>query len=86
MCDATPVQFRCDWLMFAANIVNAAQEAEIQRLLFPGSTCIHPSEAQQPIREATLLTGPLWETSEWLGDCQDCRSQTWPSRQKAVRR
>lgn len=51
-------------LIIEANIVNAAWQAGIQRLLFLGSSCIYPRECPQPIKEDYLLTGPLEYTNE----------------------
>lgn len=62
---ARPADFLYDNLMIAANIIHAAQEAGVERLLFLGSTCIYPREAPQPIPEEALLTGPLEETNQW---------------------
>ncbi|PZF78785.1 GDP-L-fucose synthase [Aestuariivirga litoralis] len=62
---ASPASFLYDNLMIAANIIHAAHEAEVERLVFLGSTCIYPKHAPQPIAEEALLTGPLEETNEW---------------------
>lgn len=51
-------------LMMASNIVHAAWQAGVQRLLFLGSSCIYPRDCPQPIREEYLLTGPLEQTNE----------------------
>jgi GDP-L-fucose synthase len=51
-------------LMIAANVIHAAFEASVPRLLFLGSSCIYPRLAPQPIPEAALLTGPLEPTNE----------------------
>lgn len=51
-------------LMIAANVIHAAHEAGVPRLLFLGSTCIYPRLAPQPIPEEALLTGPLEPTNE----------------------
>ncbi|MDR2849026.1 MAG: GDP-L-fucose synthase [Verrucomicrobiota bacterium] len=51
-------------LMIAANVVHAAFEAGVPRLLFLGSSCIYPRLAPQPIPESALLTGPLEPTNE----------------------
>lgn len=59
-----PVQFLSDNVLMAVGAINAAYQAGIQRFLFLGSTCIYPRDCQQPIREDSLLTGPLEETNE----------------------
>ena len=51
-------------LMMEANIVHAAWQAGVQRLLFLGSSCIYPRDCAQPIREEYLLSGPLEPTNE----------------------
>jgi GDP-L-fucose synthase len=50
--------------MIEANIVHAAWQAGVQRLLFLGSSCIYPRDCPQPIKEEYLLTGPLEQTNE----------------------
>ena len=62
---ASPVAFLYDNLMIEANIVEAAARAGVSKLLLLGSTCIYPRDAEQPIREEALLTGPLEKTNEW---------------------
>ncbi len=62
---AQPATFLYDNLMIAANIIHAAYEAGVERLVFLGSTCIYPRAAPQPIPEEALLTGPLEETNAW---------------------
>lgn len=59
-----PGQFIYDNLMIQANVIHQAHEADIQRLLFLGSSCIYPREAAQPMAEDALLTGPLEPTNE----------------------
>lgn len=51
-------------LMMEANIIQAAHEAGVNRLLFLGSSCIYPRDCPQPIKEEYLLTGPLEPTNE----------------------
>lgn len=51
-------------LMMEANIVHAAWQSGVQRLLFLGSSCIYPRDCPQPIKEEYLLTGPLEQTNE----------------------
>jgi len=51
-------------LMIAANVIHAAYEARVPRLLFLGSSCIYPRLAPQPIPEEALLSGPLEPTNE----------------------
>jgi len=59
-----PAQFIYSNLMIAANVINAAREAGVKRLLYLGSSCIYPRSAPQPIREEYLLTGTLEPTNE----------------------
>lgn len=51
-------------LMIEANVISSAHEADVQRLMFLGSSCIYPRDCPQPIREEYLLTGPLETTNE----------------------
>ena len=51
-------------LLMEANIVHAAWQAGVTRLLFLGSSCIYPRDCPQPIKEEYLLTGPLEPTNE----------------------
>jgi len=51
-------------LMMEANIIHAAWQAGVKRLLFLGSSCIYPRDCPQPINEDYLLTGPLEPTNE----------------------
>ena len=59
-----PAQFIYKNIMIQSNIINAAYESKVNRLLFLGSSCIYPREAPQPMSEKTLLTGPLEATNE----------------------
>lgn len=51
-------------LMIEANLIHAAHQAGVNRLLFLGSSCIYPRDCAQPIKEEYLLTGPLEQTNE----------------------
>lgn len=61
---SAPYDFLYDNLMMAANVIEGARHAGVQKLLFLGSSCIYPKFAPQPIQEAALLTGPLEVTNE----------------------
>ncbi|MCW1383269.1 GDP-L-fucose synthase [Novosphingobium sp. KCTC 2891] len=63
--DTYPAQFLYDNLMIEANVIEAARQSGVGRLLFLGSSCIYPKFAPQPIAEDSLLTGPLEPTNEW---------------------
>lgn len=52
-------------LQIQTNVIHAAHETGVRKLLFLGSSCIYPRLAAQPIREKSLLTGPLEPTNEW---------------------
>ncbi len=51
-------------LIVEANVIHAAWEAGVNKLLFLGSSCIYPRDCPQPIKEEYLLTGPLEPTNE----------------------
>ncbi len=59
-----PADFIYDNLMIQNNVIKAAHDFEVKKLLFLGSTCIYPKMAPQPIKEDYLLTGSLEETNE----------------------
>jgi GDP-L-fucose synthase len=59
-----PAEFIYENLMIEANVVYAAHQANVQKLLFLGSSCIYPKLAEQPMREEALLTGTLEPTNE----------------------
>ena len=59
-----PADFIYDNLMIQNNVIKAAHDFEVKKLLFLGSTCIYPKMAPQPIKEEYLLTGALEETNE----------------------
>lgn len=57
-------EFIYENLMIEANVIHSAYQAEVQKLLFLGSSCIYPKFAPQPIQEEHLLTGTLEPTNE----------------------
>lgn len=59
-----PADFITQNLMIETNLIHGAFEAGCQRLLFLGSSCIYPRLADQPMKEESLLTGPLEPTNE----------------------
>jgi len=60
-----PAEFLRDNLAIQNNVIDAAWRHGARKLLFLGSSCIYPKFAPQPIREDSLLTGPLEPTNEW---------------------
>jgi GDP-L-fucose synthase len=62
--DSHPVEFLSDNLRIQTNVMDAALEQRVERLLFLGSSCIYPRLAPQPIREDSLLTGHLEPTND----------------------
>jgi GDP-L-fucose synthase len=58
-----PAEFIRDNLVIQTNLIHAAYQQGVKRLLFLGSSCIYPKFAPQPMREADLLTGPLEPTN-----------------------
>ncbi|KRE57158.1 GDP-L-fucose synthase [Phycicoccus sp. Soil748] len=59
-----PVEFLSDNLQMQTNVLDAAHEIGVERLLFLGSSCIYPKFAEQPIKESSLLTGALEPTND----------------------
>jgi GDP-L-fucose synthase len=81
--DAYPAEFIRNNLVIQSNVIDAACDNGVKKLLFLGSSCIYPKLAPQPISEDSLLTGPLEPTNEWyavakiagLKMCQAYRKQ-----------
>ena len=59
-----PATFIYDNIMIQSNVIQAAYEFNVKKLLFLGSSCIYPKFAPQPIKEEYLLTGSLEPTNE----------------------
>ncbi len=57
-------EFLYDNLAIAANVIEAARQHSVEKLMFLGSSCIYPKLAPQPLREESILTGPLEPTNE----------------------
>lgn len=57
-------QFLYENLTIATNVIHAAAQFGVTKLLFLGSSCIYPRGASQPMSESALLTGPLEPTNE----------------------
>ncbi len=61
--NAYPAEFIRDNLAIQTNVIHAAYQNQVKRLLFLGSSCIYPKLALQPMKEEYLLTGPLEPTN-----------------------
>ncbi|TAM71917.1 MAG: GDP-L-fucose synthase [Microbacteriaceae bacterium] len=59
-----PAEFLSDNLQIQVNVMDAANDVDVDRLLFLGSSCIYPKFAEQPITESSLLTGELEPTND----------------------
>ena len=62
--DTFPVEFLTENLQIEVNLMDGSHAAQIERLLFLGSSCVYPKMAKQPIKEEYLLTGELEKTNE----------------------
>jgi GDP-L-fucose synthase len=62
--DTYRADFIYENLMIEANVIHAARDSGVERMLFLGSSCIYPRDCPQPIREEYLLTGALEPTNE----------------------
>ncbi len=62
--DTFPADFLSENLQIQVNVMDAALEHDVERLLFMGSSCIYPKFAPQPIGEASLMTGHLESTND----------------------
>ena len=60
---ARPAEFIHDNLLIQANVLQAAWQSGVEKLLFLGSSCVYPRDCPQPMREDYLLTGPLEPTN-----------------------
>ncbi len=63
--DTRPAEFIYDNLAIDTNIIHAAKQTGVAKLLFLGSSCVYPRLAPQPMTEDCLLTGPLEPTNQW---------------------
>jgi GDP-L-fucose synthase len=63
--DSYPADFLYDNLAIQVNVIEAARRLGVAKLMALGSVCIYPKLAPQPVREDSLLTGPLEPTNEW---------------------
>jgi GDP-L-fucose synthase len=63
--DTRPAEFIHDNLAIELNVIEAARRAGVAKLMLLGSSCIYPRLAPQPLREDSLLTGPLEATNQW---------------------
>jgi GDP-L-fucose synthase len=81
--DTQPASFLFENLQIQNNLIHAAWQTGVRKLLFLGSSCIYPKLAPQPLKEESLLTGPLEPTNQWYAIakiagiklCQACRRQ-----------
>jgi GDP-L-fucose synthase len=62
--DTYPVEFLTDNIQIQVNVLDAALEYDVERLVFLGSSCIYPKDAPQPLREDYLLSGKLEPTND----------------------
>lgn len=60
-----PVDFLETNLRIQENVISTSAKTGVRKFLFLGSSCIYPKFAPQPIKEESLLTGPLEPTNEW---------------------
>ena len=63
--DSYPADFIYDNLVIETNVIHAAHQTGVAKLLLLGSSCVYPKLAPQPITEDALLSGPLEPTNEW---------------------
>ena len=60
-----PYQFLMENMQIQNNLIDYSLNADVQKFIFLGSSCIYPKMAPQPLKEDYLLTGPLEQTNEW---------------------
>jgi GDP-L-fucose synthase len=81
--DNFPESFLFENLQIQNNLIHHARLTGVKKLLFLGSSCVYPKLAPQPIKEESLLSGPLEPTNQWYAVakiagiklCQACRRQ-----------
>ena len=61
--DSYPVEFLIDNIRIQTNLMQAAHEANVEKFIFLGSSCIYPRNCPQPIKEEYLMSGPLEATN-----------------------
>ena len=59
-----PVEFLLENLIIQNNIISSCHKYKVKKLIFLGSSCIYPAQCPQPMKEESLLTGPLEPTNE----------------------
>tara|TARA_Y100001968_G_scaffold333696_1_gene398449 strand:+ start:771 stop:1766 length:996 start_codon:yes stop_codon:yes gene_type:complete len=67
-----PADFLLENIKIQTNVIESAWQFGVRRLLFLGSSCIYPKFSQQPIKEESLLNGPLENTNEWYAIAKIC--------------
>src|SRR5262249_1984355 len=60
-----PADLMFDNLAVLPNVIRAANDSEVDRLLYLGSSCLYPRDCPQPMEESSLLTGPFEPTNEF---------------------
>jgi GDP-L-fucose synthase len=70
----SPVEFLLENLTIQNNVIEAAADFGVRKLLFLGSSCIYPKLAPQPIPETALLTGPLEPTNDAFAGVKLCQA------------
>jgi len=60
-----PAEFIYNNLAIQTNVIEACKQNNVKKLCFLGSVCIYPKFAEVPVKEESLLTGPLEPTNEW---------------------
>lgn len=63
--DTLPAEFLYDNLAIETSLIHAAWKFDVEKFMLLGSSCIYPRDAEQPISEAALLSGPLEPTNQW---------------------
>ena len=63
--DTYPADFIRDNLLIQNNLIDASHRHGVRKFCFLGSSCVYPRLAPQPLREDSLLTGPLEPTNQW---------------------
>jgi GDP-L-fucose synthase len=70
--DTSPVDFLLENISIQNNLMFASNEAGVEKFIFLGSSCIYPRNAEQPIKEEYLLTGPLEKSNSAYSVAKIC--------------
>jgi GDP-L-fucose synthase len=84
--DSWPYTFIHENVVIQDNLIHGSHLANVEKLVFLGSSCIYPKFAEQPMSEESLLTGPLEPTNQWYAIAKIAGVKTCQALRKQVGR